>query len=172
MTAAPTRTVDIVAYDHPRATALVEELMADLSQRYGGSGDGTPIDPRQFDAPDGAFLVLVDDGRDVGCVALRLLDATDVPGGIDGDVMAGHTRVAELKRMFTRPEVRRTGAGRALLAALEERARELGFTRVVLETGTAQPEAIALYTSSGYTPIPGFGHYRDAPLSRCYSRDL
>ena len=89
MTAAPTRTVDIVAYDHPRATALVEELMADLSQRYGGSGDGTPIDPRQFDAPDGAFLVLVDDGRDVGCVALRLLDATDVPGGIDGDVMAG-----------------------------------------------------------------------------------
>lgn len=172
MTAAPTRTVDIVAYDHPRATALVEELMADLSQRYGGSGDGTPIDPRQFDAPDGAFLVLVDDGRDVGCVALRLLDATEVPGGIDGDVMAGHTRVAELKRMFTRPEVRRTGAGRALLAALEERARELGFTRVVLETGTAQPEAIDLYTSSGYTPIPGFGHYRDAPLSRCFARDL
>jgi hypothetical protein len=35
-----------------------------------------------------------------------------------------------------------------------------------------QPEAIALYESSGYTPIPGFGHYKDGPLSRCYARRL
>jgi hypothetical protein len=43
---------------------------------------------------------------------------------------------------------------------------------VVLETGLAQPEAIALYTSAGYTPIAGFGHYKDAPLSRSFARDL
>jgi hypothetical protein len=41
---------------------------------------------------------------------------------------------------------------------------------MVLETGLAQPEAIALYESSGYVPIPPFGHYQDAPLSRCYAR--
>jgi hypothetical protein len=34
---------------------------------------------------------------------------------------------------------------------------------VVLETGRAQPEAIALYASSGYEPIAPFGYYADAP---------
>ena len=37
----------------------------------------------------------------------------------------------------------------------------------MLETGIAQPEAIALYESSGYVHVPGFGYYRDSPLSRC-----
>jgi hypothetical protein len=43
---------------------------------------------------------------------------------------------------------------------------------MVLETGLRQPEAIALYESSGYTLIPGFGFYKDAPLSRCFARRL
>jgi hypothetical protein len=43
---------------------------------------------------------------------------------------------------------------------------------MVLETGLAQPEAIALYESSGYAAIPDFGFYKDAPLSRCMARSL
>ena len=43
---------------------------------------------------------------------------------------------------------------------------------MILETGLRQPEAIALYESSGYTPIPSFGYYKDAPLNRCYARRL
>ena len=43
---------------------------------------------------------------------------------------------------------------------------------MVLETGIRQPEAIALYESSGYLPMPGFGFYRDEPLSRCMARSL
>jgi hypothetical protein len=43
---------------------------------------------------------------------------------------------------------------------------------MVLETGIVQPEAIALYLSSGYENIPGFGYYRDSPLSRCFGRRL
>jgi ribosomal protein S18 acetylase RimI-like enzyme len=43
---------------------------------------------------------------------------------------------------------------------------------MILETGTAQPEAISLYESAGYTLIPGFGHYRRSPLNRCYARRL
>jgi hypothetical protein len=42
----------------------------------------------------------------------------------------------------------------------------------VLETGTRQPEAIALYLSSGYVPVEKFGTYRDEPDSRCYGKDL
>ena len=55
---------------------------------------------------------------------------------------------------------------------LEATARAAGADVMVLETGTRQPEAIALYESSGYLPIPGFGYYRDAPLSRCLARLL
>jgi hypothetical protein len=42
----------------------------------------------------------------------------------------------------------------------------------VLETGLSQPEAIGLYTSSGYQPVPKYGHYRCAPSSRCYGKRL
>jgi GNAT superfamily N-acetyltransferase len=74
--------------------------------------------------------------------------------------------------MFVRTEHRRRGHARRLLAALEDAARAQGDTRVVLETGMAQPEAIALYASAGYLPIEGFGHYKDAPLSRSFAKDL
>jgi GNAT superfamily N-acetyltransferase len=58
------------------------------------------------------------------------------------------------------------------LRAVEDRARGHGYRQVVLETGLAQPEAIALYASAGYTPIDGFGHYRDSPLSRSFVKNL
>jgi hypothetical protein len=50
-----------------------------------------------------------------------------------------------------------------VLAELERTAAFAGVTRLVLGTGIKQPEAIALYRSCGYTDIPGFGHYADAP---------
>jgi hypothetical protein len=43
---------------------------------------------------------------------------------------------------------------------------------MILETGTAQPEAVALYESSGYTPIPPFGYYKAEPLNRCFAKPL
>ena len=52
------------------------------------------------------------------------------------------------------------------------RQQDDGYRRVVLETGLAQPEAIALYESEGYGPIDGFGHYKDAPLSLSFAKDL
>jgi GNAT superfamily N-acetyltransferase len=78
----------------------------------------------------------------------------------------------EIKRMYVVPAARGAGYARAVLAALEDLARRLGAARVVLETGERQPEAIRLYESSGYLPIEGFGHYKDAPLSRSYAKQL
>jgi hypothetical protein len=43
---------------------------------------------------------------------------------------------------------------------------------MVLETGTAQPEAIALYVSAGYEPAEKFGLYRFEAQSRCYAKGL
>ena len=59
-----------------------------------------------------------------------------------------------------------------MLAHLERTAAEAGAEAMILETGTAQPEAMALYESSGYTPIPSFGYYQHAPLNRCYGKPL
>jgi GNAT superfamily N-acetyltransferase len=59
-----------------------------------------------------------------------------------------------------------------MLARLEEIAAALGASRIILETGRPQPEAIGLYESSGYQPIPGYGYYRSAPLSVCYGKPV
>lgn len=74
--------------------------------------------------------------------------------------------------MYVVPAMRGAGLARRMLAHLESTAAAAGAEAMVLETGLRQPEAIALYESSGYTPVPGFGYYRDAPLSRCFGKLL
>jgi hypothetical protein len=59
-----------------------------------------------------------------------------------------------------------------MLVHLEQSAREAGAEVMIQETGTAQPEAMALYVASGYQPIAPFGLYRDGPHNRCYGRAL
>jgi ribosomal protein S18 acetylase RimI-like enzyme len=74
--------------------------------------------------------------------------------------------------MFTVPAARGRGVATALLRALEDSARAAGRKRIVLETGYAQPEAIALYEKAGYRRIPDFGFYKDEPGVRSYGREL
>jgi GNAT superfamily N-acetyltransferase len=59
-----------------------------------------------------------------------------------------------------------------VLRALEAHARALGWTSLLLETGDAQPDAVAFYTRQGYRPVPRFGHYVDTPSSLCFGRRL
>ncbi len=105
-------------------------------------------------------------------------DATDRPvatGGWrsqDENGEGNENGDAELKRMFVIRDMRGRGLARRMLLALEEDARTSGRTRMVLETGTEQPEAIALYASSGYTPCTKFGYYREYESSRCFAKPL
>ena len=73
--------------------------------------------------------------------------------------------VAEIKRMYVVAEYRGAGFARAMLAHLEQAAAAAGVRWVVLETGSKQPEAIALYYSAGYEAVPPFGHYAETELS-------
>lgn len=82
------------------------------------------------------------------------------------------TSTAELKRMFVSEAARGTGAGRALLEAVESAARDRGIRMLRLETGEAQVAAIALYERAGYVRIPAFGEYVDDPTSVCMARSL
>ena len=79
---------------------------------------------------------------------------------------------AEMKRMFVRADARGIGLGRRLLNALEEVACHRGITRISLETGIKQPEAIGLYRASGYQDCPPFGDYKADPLSLFMTKNL
>lgn len=151
-------------YDHPDAVKLDDAVQAEYAERYGDDGDETHMDAEMFVPPRGVYLVAYDDaGRPVATGGWRRQDENP-EGFSDGD--------AEIKRMYVIPEVRGLGLARRILAALEDDARAAGRTRMVLETGTMQPEAIALYESSGYEPCRKFGHYRFHALSRCYAKPL
>jgi GNAT superfamily N-acetyltransferase len=151
-----------VPFDDPDAVALIAGVQQEYVRRYGGR-DRTPVAAAEFAPPLGLFLVATLDGKPVGCGGWRAHDAAD-DGFADGD--------AEVKRMYVAPIARGRGVARAMLAELERTAADAGRRRVVLETGTRQPEAIALYRSSGYRPMPSFGLYRDSPSNRCFAKDL
>lgn len=150
-----------VGYGHPDALRLIAEVQAEYVVRYGGP-DETPLDPLMFEPPDGSFFVGYLDGSPVATGAWRRC----------GVQVFGTTSTVEVKRMYVAPAARGQGIARRMLSRLEETAAAHGAEAVVLETGLRQPEAIALYESSGYVSVPGFGYYKDAPLSRCFGRRL
>ncbi|MEV0223780.1 GNAT family N-acetyltransferase [Streptomyces sp. NPDC050704] len=153
-----------VAFDHPDAVKLNDQVQAEYAARYEDEGDVTPLDPSMFEPPAGLYLIAYDaQDRPVATGGWRSQDEND-EGYSDGD--------AELKRMYVIEEARGNGLARRVLAALEDDARAAGRTRMVLETGDKQPEAIALYLSSGYEPSAKFGHYRFHEDSRCFAKAL
>lgn len=153
-----------VPFDHPDAVKLSDEVQAEYHLRYGDGGDATLLDPAMFQPPAGLYLIAYDEWeRPVATGGWRGQEQND-EGYLDGD--------AEVKRMFVIAEMRGRGLARRILAALEEDARAAGRTRMVLETGTKQPEAVALYTSSGYEPCAKFGYYRFHDLSLCFAKPL
>jgi GNAT superfamily N-acetyltransferase len=164
----PSRGLEVVrvGYGHPDAMLLIAEVQAEYVIRYGGP-DGTPLDPLMFEPPAGSFFVgyveLGGGRQPVATGAWRRHDDVDA---------FGTRRTAEIKRMYVAPAVRGRGLARAMLAHLERTAADSGVEAMILETGTAQPEAMALYESSGYTCIPSFGYYKDEPLNRCYGKPL
>ncbi|MFY7964144.1 MAG: GNAT family N-acetyltransferase [Chitinophagaceae bacterium] len=78
--------------------------------------------------------------------------------------------IMEVKRMYTLPQNRGKGIASIVLTALEQWAKELNYTKCVLETGKKQPEAIALYTKNGYNIIPNYGQYIGVENSVCFEK--
>ncbi|WP_171166761.1 GNAT family N-acetyltransferase [Streptomyces sp. I05A-00742] len=154
-----------VAYDHPDALRLNDEVQLEYQRRYDDEGDLTPLEPWHFAPPRGLYLIAYEaDGTPVASGGWRAQERNG-EGYADGD--------AELKRMYVVPGARGRGLARRILAVLEEDARAAGRVRMVLETGIMQPEAIGLYTSSGYEPAAAkFGLYREYPSSRCFAKPL
>lgn len=110
----------------------------------------------QFNKPVGLTGVIVAyrEGEAVGCGAFKKYD----------------DNTAEIKRMYVRPDRRGLRIAAEVLSELEAWSTELGFSEYVLETGFNQPEAIALYTRSGYEVIPNYGQYAGVDNSVCMKK--
>lgn len=142
--------------DAPVVLNLVEEVQQVYVQRY-GERDDTPMVPDQFAAPNGHFVLghLGDEPVAMGGWRFRA-----DRGPAAGSRLPG-SRPAEIKRMFVRERWRGRGLARQVLAELETTAAAAGADWLVLETGERQPEALGLYRSAGYVPVPPFGLYAD-----------
>ncbi|MGK5627123.1 GNAT family N-acetyltransferase [Streptomyces sp. URMC 123] len=152
-----------VRYDHPDAVKLDDQVQLEYVERY-GDGDVSLPDPAEFAPPHGLYLLAYDGEHPVASGGWRTMDASP-EGFADGD--------AEVKRMYVVPEARGRGMARRILAELEKDARAAGRLRMVLSTGDQQPEAIALYLSSGYVPAETkFGPYRDKCGCHCFTKPL
>ena len=138
------RTAHTVArepYDDDGPRWVVAQAEAEIVERYGELDDGElGLTAAMFDPPDGAFLVA------------RRGDAAGPPLGGVG-VRAIHPGVGQIRRLWVDPGSRGHGVARALMAGIEDAARELGLTDLRLGTGDRQPEAVALYESSGWERV-------------------
>ena len=112
--------------------------------------------PEDMAGEDTTVFVAREGGRAVACGALRRHE-----GG-----------VAEVKRMYTRPEARGRGIGGAILAAIEALARREGFGRLVLETGHRHPAAWRVYERAGFSRCGPILDYPDSPYSVFYEKRL
>ncbi len=150
--------VESVGVDDPRVVALWQEFDAELEQRYGEPELQPPVGP---DGVVASLLALAEDGEPVGTVVLRWShDHPDRPGTV------------EIKRLYVRPQHRGHGHARVMMGAIERAAFRVGATRLVLGTGDAQPEAVALYEGIGYSRIPPFGLYASYPRALCLAKSL
>ena len=147
-----------VRYDDPVVQELAREVQAEYGRLYGGDGDSNPMDAEQFAPPHGVFILARLAGEPVGMGGWRR-----------GGPEAGD---AEIRRMYVRASRRRSGLARQILRGLEQTAVAAGVGRLVLVTGPAQPEAIAMYRAAGFVDIPAFGYYAESPGAVHLAKEL
>ncbi|MBN8950698.1 MULTISPECIES: GNAT family N-acetyltransferase [unclassified Rhizobium] len=128
----------------PAAEPLIDGLASEYNARYGAASrpGGARAEIMRypsalFSPPLGDFLLLRRDGQTIA----------------GGAFMSHDDETAEFKRIWTHPDLRRQGLARRIMAAIEESAGQLGYTRAYLSTGFRQPEALAFYLSLGYRPL-------------------
>lgn len=139
--------ISIAAPNSAAAKHCLAQYFDELDERFNQSFDrknSRAPDADQLVPPDGAFLLAQSDDLPVGCVMLKTLE----PG------------IGEVKRLWVDPRARGMGLAKRLMKELEDRARDIGLTRLRLDTNSALPEAIDLYRKDGWYEID---RYNDDP---------
>jgi GNAT superfamily N-acetyltransferase len=125
-----------------RARQLIEEYAASLNIDLSFQNFAHELEhlASEYAAPAGAFLLAEENGVYVGCVGLRQFS--------DG--------VGEIKRLYVIPAARGRGVGRVLAKGIVAAAKQLGYTRLLLDTLHSMKEAQSLYGSLGFKPIAAY----------------
>lgn len=101
-------------------------------------------------------VLIMEDGKAVACGGFKEYE----PG------------TAEIKRVFTKADCRNRGYGKSIMKALEKRALNRGYTKLILETGVLLKEAMRMYTAIGFHVIKNYGQYISMPESVCMGKKL
>ncbi len=128
------------------AFGLFKEYMASLDFDLGFQNidHELTILPTMYGPPRGILFLVKADGEFVGCAALRPIE---------------NATTCELKRMFLRPDYRGRGIGKAIVEKSLERARQLGYKTMKLDTiGYKMPWAVGLYQSYGFRETAPYNH--------------
>lgn len=139
-----------------RFVALCRELDETLNALAGGETQRNQYNQYNTLETVHDVVLALEDGQAVACGGYK----EHAPG------------TAEIKRVFVKPACRGRGYGRAVMAALERRAKSQGYTRLILETGNMLANAIRLYKAIGYVRIENYAQYRCMPLSVCMEKRL
>ncbi|MER7723613.1 GNAT family N-acetyltransferase [Streptomyces sp. NPDC096323] len=158
-----TWTVTPERFDSPDAALLRRDYYDEVASRYWGRpatveeiADGLTDDGSELLAPPaGEFVVGRLGGAAAACAGLILMEAG----------------IAELTRVYVRPEARGTGGGGRLLGAVESLARALGVRQIRLDTRNDLVEARGLYAKHGYREVPAF-HHRNQYAEHWFAKEL
>jgi GNAT superfamily N-acetyltransferase len=140
----------------PLCDDALEMTMGLFYELEGIYGKGTIED---FTSQNGKFIYFI-------------LVKSDSENIASGGVNHINETTAEIKRMFVKKEFRGKGLSKLVLNALEEYIKGKGYSRIILETGGQQPEAISLYRKFGYSEIPCYDRHSLDPESICFGKDL
>jgi ribosomal protein S18 acetylase RimI-like enzyme len=122
--------------------AYAKALPVDLAPQ--GFGAELKSLPGPYAPPAGELLLAKRGDHVLGCIGLKALVPPDV---------------AEIKRLFVRPQARGAGVGKALVEAAIKTAQALGYREIKLDTLPEMTPAIALYKSFGFAPVPPYGSH-------------
>ncbi|MBJ8926263.1 GNAT family N-acetyltransferase [Citrobacter sp. FDAARGOS_156] len=117
---------------------ILSGLFGEYAARYGDyfSRDAEVELTEWYLAPLGIFVVLERNGEIIATGAYKPYDKD----------------TAEIKRIWTKSNLRKQGLAAYVVQELERRALLAGYSRIYLTTGFRQPEAVRLYLSQGYDP--------------------
>ncbi|PAM94141.1 GNAT family N-acetyltransferase [Flavobacterium sp. IR1] len=145
--------IEIISPNDEKASSIIDELSSNLFVRFGSDGKNSFTD-WENDNFKFVFAVAVQNDEIVGCGAIRPIDE----------------HIAEVKRMYSK--LPRKRIGQMILSFLEEKAKIIGYTNLILETRRKNDEAVSFYQKQGYKVISNYGKYKDRPEAICFGKSL
>ncbi|MBS7787673.1 GNAT family N-acetyltransferase [Flavobacterium sp. CYK-55] len=132
---------------------LIENLSTELGKRFGDTGKNS-FQEWDEENPKSVFVKAIFENEAVGCGAIRPIS----------------NEIAELKRMYSK--YNRKGIGKSVLGYLENKAKELDYKEIWLETRKLNLEACDFYLKNDYKQIPNFGKYIGNEKAICFGKKL